>query len=135
MKRRILIAAPILAASALMLSACSVAQVVAPPFAGAIYATPADASGAPSNVALPDWVPADATLIRIKTDETKHASIMTFTVTTPAPIGQPCSADMSAQLPQLIESWWPPTVPAEGVTCSGAWHIFTPANYVYAWTP
>ncbi|CAN5291225.1 hypothetical protein BH09ACT6_BH09ACT6_13770 [soil metagenome] len=134
-KRRLLIAAPMLAAVAMLLPGCAIAQVVAPPFASAIYATPADAAGAASNVALPDWVPADATLIRIKTDETKHASIMTFTVATPAPIGEACSAEMTARLPQLIESWWPSTVPTEGVTCSGAWHIFAPANSVYAWTP
>lgn len=151
MKRRLLIALPVFVASALLFSGCGLGNIVTPPVVAGIYATTADAAGAPSEVAVPAWVPADASMIRIKTDKAKGASILTFTVpqpaapegsdpaTTPAPpvtpIGDPCSAEMSAKLPLLEDSWWPQLIPAEGVTCSGNWHIFIAGTQFYAWSP
>ncbi|GGF19788.1 hypothetical protein GCM10011399_11760 [Subtercola lobariae] len=142
MKRRLLIGLTLSAASAFLLSGCAVANVISPPFAAAIYATPADAAGAADAVAIPGWVPADATNIRIKTDETKHASIVMFTPTATPPTFTACDpatdpqVDQNSKAPALDETWWPQAInPGTGVTCFGPWHLFGQDGAYYGWTP
>jgi hypothetical protein len=140
-RRRLLFALSITVTSAALLSGCAIANVVSPPFAAAIYATPADAANVTSSVALPAWIPADAMNIRIKTDETKHASILMFTATATAPVFTDCSPDKDPDAQQnsaagLDETWWPQAIdPTVTVVCNGAWHIFGQAGFYYAWTP
>jgi hypothetical protein len=132
-KRRLLIGLSISAASAFLFSGCAVADVVSPPFAAGIYATPADASGAPSAVALPSWIPPTATMIRIKTDETKNASILTFSLDPVVMVGPACPQNLAKQ-PQLNETWWPQTLPTDGYTCIDNWTINLIDGKYYAWT-
>ncbi|RFA19373.1 hypothetical protein B7R25_12165 [Subtercola boreus] len=137
---------PIIALGTLMLSGCGVANVISPPFASAIYATPADAAGAAETVALPSWVPADATFIRIKTDETTKASIMMFSPGATPPTFTACdpasdpqvdqSKSTGAMTAELAETWWPQKL-NDGVVpvCAGVWHLFGQDDHYYAWTP
>ena len=141
MKRRLLIGISISVATATLLSGCALANVVSPPFAAAIYATPADAAGAAPAVAIPSWVPADATNIRIKTDETKNATIIMFTPTATPPTFTTCDpatdpqVDQSSTAAALDETWWPQTIDPASVTCSGPWHLFGQNGLYYGWTP
>ena len=130
-----------LAAASLAFSGCAIQQVVAPPFAAAIYATPADAAGADASVALPSWIPADATQIRIKTDETKNASILMFAPGPTAPTFTGCDPASDPEVDAtttagLDESWWPQAL-NDGivVVCTGKWHLFGQNGAYYAWTP
>jgi hypothetical protein len=152
LKRRLLLAAPLLAVIPALLSGCTLANAINPPIDSAIYATVPDAKGADPTVALPDWVPADAAMIRMTVDTVDLEKIMTFTVpqpplpegadpaTTPpppvAPIGTECPAAIAAHRPTLDDSWWIPTIAPDAViTCSGDWHIIIAGLRVYAWTP
>ncbi|UFS59400.1 hypothetical protein [Subtercola endophyticus] len=127
-------------AASSLFSGCAIANVVAPPFQAAIYASPADAAGVTGAVALPSWVPADATNIRIKTDETKNATILTFSPGATPIQYTPCAAGSDPTVKQnttagLDETWWPQSVDPAGVVCTGAWHIFPLNGAWYGWTP
>ena len=132
MKRRLLVAVPMIAATVLLLSGCGVANVITPPYTSAIYATVADGAGADQSVAIPSWVQADATYVRIKTDVTHNASIMTFSTPAPTSAGAPCE---NTNLPSLNETWWPLTLPTDGISCNGTWHFFASGNQYFAWSP
>jgi hypothetical protein len=145
-KRRLLVALPLIAASVSLLSGCGVANVITPPYASAIYATAADGAGADASVAIPSWVPADATFIRVKTDQTHNASILMFTPTATPPTFTGCDAASDPELDQtkntgaltaeLGETWWPQQLnEGVGIVCSGAWHIFGQDGKYYGWTP
>jgi hypothetical protein len=133
-KRRLLVAAPVLALTAL-LSGCTLANAINPPIESAIYATQPEAAGASSSVALPDFVQADATTIRIKTDTADNTKILGYSIPAPlaAPIGTECA---EASTPALDDTWWVESVPTDAaITCSGAWHIYVVGQTVFAWTP
>jgi hypothetical protein len=133
-KRRLLVAAPVLALTAL-LSGCTLANAINPPIESAIYATQPEAAGASSSVALPDFVQADATTIRIKTDTADNTKILGYSVPAPlaAPIGAECA---SASMPALDDTWWVESIPTDAaITCSGDWHVYVVGQSVYAWTP
>jgi hypothetical protein len=133
-KRRLLVAAPVLALTAL-LSGCTLANAINPPIESAIYATQPEAAGASSSVALPDFVQADATTIRIKTDTADNTKILGYSVPAPlaAPIGAECA---SASTPGLDDTWWVESIPSDAaITCSGDWHIYVVGQTVFAWTP
>ncbi|RFA10016.1 hypothetical protein B7R54_12980 [Subtercola boreus] len=141
-----LVALPVVAVSVSLLSGCGVANVISPPFASAIYATTADAAGADSSVAIPAWVPADATFIRVKTDQTHGASILMFSPAATAPVFTGCDAASDPEVDQaqstgaltnqLSETWWPQKLnDGVGVVCAGAWHLFGQDGKYYAWTP
>ncbi|KJC65182.1 hypothetical protein SAMN06295879_1509 [Agreia bicolorata] len=134
MKRRLLVAAPVLAMTAL-LSGCTLANAINPPIESAIYATQPEASGATGNVALPDFVQADATTIRIKTDTADNTKILGYSIPAPlaAPIGSDCA---SASTPALDDTWWVESIPTDAaITCSGDWHIYVVGQNIFAWTP
>ncbi|MEF2976184.1 hypothetical protein [Subtercola sp. YIM 133946] len=139
--RRVFAVCAIAVVGTSLFSGCAIANVVSPPFAAAIYASPADAAGAASNVALPAWVPADAVNIRIKTDETKNASIMMFQATNTAPTFTGCDAASDPDVKTdataaLNETWWPQAMnDGVGVVCNGPWHLFAQDGFYYAWTP
>jgi hypothetical protein len=133
-KRRLLVAAPVLALTAL-LSGCTLANAINPPIESAIYATQPEAADASSTVALPDFVQADATTIRIKTDTADNTKILGYSVPAPlaAPIGTECP---SASTPALDDTWWVESIPTDAaITCSGDWHIYVAGQTVFAWTP
>jgi hypothetical protein len=133
-KRRLLVAAPVLALTAL-LSGCTLANAINPPIESAIYATQPEAAGASSSVALPDFVQADATTIRIKTDTADNTKILGYSV--PAPLAAPIGAECpSASTPGLDDTWWVESIPSDAaITCSGDWHIYVVGQTVFAWTP
>ncbi|SMQ71795.1 hypothetical protein [Agreia sp. VKM Ac-1783] len=134
MKRRLLVAAPILAMTAL-LSGCTLANAINPPIESAIYATQPEAAGATGSVALPDFVQADATTIRIKTDTSDNTKILGYSIPAPlaAPIGAECA---SPSTPALDDTWWVESIPTDAtITCSGAWHIYVAGQNIFAWTP
>ncbi|WP_147305896.1 hypothetical protein [Subtercola boreus] len=146
MKRRLLVALPVVAVSVSLLSGCGVANVISPPFASAIYATTADGAGADSSVAIPAWVPADATFIRVKTDQTRGASILMFSPTATPPVFTGCDAASDPEVDQaqstgaltnqLSETWWPQALnTGVGIVCAGPWHLFAQDGHYYAWTP
>lgn len=119
------------------LSGCSIGTAVGNSTEAAIYKTPAEAAGVPENLALPGWVPADAAMIRIRTNTSSKASILTFTVAQPitTPIGQACSPEELGKKPSVFDSWWPISLPSEGVACSGEWRIFAVGTQLYGWKP
>lgn len=152
MKRRSLLVVPILIAVATSLSGCSLANAINPPISSAIYATVGEAQSAGSSVAVPGWVPADATIIRIKTDVSHNTKIMTFLVPQPkiaadapagtvaptvaAPIGGECDASISANRPVLDDSWWIQSIaPDAAITCVDGWHVIIQGLRIFAWTP
>ncbi len=152
MTRRSLLVVPLLIAVTTALSGCSLANAINPPISSAIYATVADAAGANSSVAVPAWVPADATTVRIKTDVSRNTKIMTFLATQPAvaadapagtvaptvapAIGGACDAAINANRPTLDDSWWIPEIaPDAAISCINDWHVITNGLRVYAWTP
>jgi hypothetical protein len=133
-KRRLLVAAPILAMTAL-LSGCTLANAINPPIESAIYATQPEAAGASGSVALPDFVQADATTIRIKTNTSDNTKILGYSIPAPlaAPIGTECA---KASTPALDDTWWVESIPTDAaITCSGDWHIYVAGQTVFAWAP
>jgi hypothetical protein len=133
-KRRLLVAAPVLALTAL-LSGCTLANAINPPIESAIYATQPEAAGVTGSVALPDFVQADATTIRIKTDTADNTKILGYSIPAPlaAPIGAECA---SASTPALDDTWWAESIPTDAaITCSGDWHIYVAGQTIFAWTP
>jgi hypothetical protein len=133
-KHRLLVAAPILAMTAL-LSGCTLANAINPPIESAIYATQPEAAGASGSVALPDFVQADATTIRIKTDTADNTKILGYSI--PAPLAAPIGAECAkASTPALDDTWWVETIPTDAaITCSGDWHIYVAGQTIFAWTP
>ncbi|CAD6003997.1 hypothetical protein [Agreia sp. COWG] len=134
MKRRLLVAAPILAVTAL-LSGCTLANAINPPIESAIYATVPEAAAASGGVALPDFVQADATTIRIKTNSETGTSILGYSIPAPlaAPIGAECA---SASTPALDDTWWAQSIPTDAaITCSGKWHVYVAGQTIFAWAP
>jgi hypothetical protein len=133
-KRRLLVAAPVLALTAL-LSGCTLANAINPPIESAIYATQPEAAGVTGSVALPDFVQADATTIRIKTDTADNTKILGYSIPAPlaAPIGAECA---SASTPALDDTWWVESIPTDAaITCSGDWHIYVAGQTIFAWAP
>jgi hypothetical protein len=133
-KRRLLVAAPVLAMTAL-LSGCTLANAINPPIESAIYATQPEAAGATGSVALPDFVQGDATTIRIKADTADNTKILGYSIPAPpaAPIGAECA---SASSPALDDTWWAESIPTDAaITCSGSWHIYVVGPNDNAWTP
>lgn len=150
--RRSLLVVPLLFAVTAALSGCSLANAINPPISSAIYATVADAAGANSSVAVPAWVPADATIVRMKTDVSRNTKIMTFVAAQPAvaadapagtvaptvaaAIGGECDAAISANRPTLDDSWWIQEIaPDAAISCVDNWHVIIDGLRVYAWTP
>ncbi|MEA9986478.1 MULTISPECIES: hypothetical protein [Subtercola] len=133
MKRRVLITLPIVAASALMLSACGIADTISPPIQSALYETTADAAGASGSLVLPSFVEADATQIRLVTLDSRNAAIMTYAVPAVVATGEACTPDQMAKLPVMDQTWWPQALPDHGITCSGDWHLWAAGNQFYAW--
>ena len=134
MKRRLLVAAPILAMTAL-LSGCTLANAINPPIESAIYASVPEADGASSTVALPDFVDPGATGIHIKTNTADATKILAYSVPAPlaAPIGAECA---SVSKPALDDTWWVDSIPDDAaITCSGDWHVYTVGQAIFAWTP
>jgi hypothetical protein len=134
------------------LSGCSLANAINPPISSAIYATVSEAAGANDSVAIPSWVPSDATIVRIKTDVSRNTKIMSFLVPQPAvapdapadtpaptvaaPIGGECDAAISANRPTLDDSWWIQTIaPDAAISCVDNWHVIIDGLRIYAWTP
>ena len=150
MKRRALVAAPLLLALPVLLSGCALANAVNPPVSQAVYATVPDAAKAADTLAIPDWVPADASMIRIKTDLVELDKIMVFTVPAqPLPegsdpnaappqivLGEECKGKAADNRPQLDDSWWISGI-ADGtaISCAGDWRIIVSNQQVWAWNP
>ena len=135
MKKRALLAGLTAAATVVALSGCTLANAITPPVEAQLYSTLADASGAPSSLAVPSWVPADATNIRIKTNTETGDSLMQF-YAAPVSLGGPCDASVASNLPKLDDTWWPQTLPTDGIVCADGWHLFLVNNAQYnAWKP
>lgn len=134
MKARSLSALALLGAASLSLGGCALASAIVPPVEQAIYQTPAEAAGAPAAVTPPAWVPAEAQVIRIKTNTALASTIMTFTLPAqPEPIGGECTLEEREKLPRVDDTWWLHEVPAEGVSCIEGWHVWSNSPQVYAW--
>jgi hypothetical protein len=138
LNRRVLVAASLLVAVPALLSGCTLANAINPPMDSAIYATPADAAHADSAVALPVWMPPDATTIRLTVDLTDLSKIMTFSMPgPPGEMGHECPPAIAKNTPALDDSWWIPTIATDTkITCAeDGWHLIVVGTQVYAYTP
>lgn len=107
---------------------------------GMRFATAADAStrGEPTWV-LPDWVPKDATDVRIKARTDGGARLLRFTLGATPLDGPQCSAGTpSKRMGTALEAkWWPAgTGSEERPECRGAYRyqVTVRGKEVYAWT-
>ena len=136
MTRRALLAGIAAAVTVAALSGCTLASAITPPVESALYPTTADVGGKNGTIPIPSWVPADAVNVQIKKNNETGASIMQFAELTPTAIGAACDASIAGNLPVLDDTWWPQTLPTEGVTCVDGWHVFVLGGIQYfAWTP
>ncbi|ARJ04672.1 hypothetical protein GCM10010988_37670 [Cnuibacter physcomitrellae] len=137
-RSRVAAAAFIAAGVAVVVNGCTLLEAVDPPIKSAIYGTAAEGKASGASIAVPGWVPDDATMVRMKANDDTGAELMQFSTTSPNPIGAPCSVPASQKPPSLDDTWWVETLPAdEYVVCQDDWYLFTPnsgATY-YAWVP
>ncbi|MER5733296.1 hypothetical protein ABT084_34040 [Streptomyces sp. NPDC002138] len=99
------------------------------------FATAADApkKGDPAFV-LPDWIPQDATKVKVKAHTTGKAKLIRFTLG-PTPLGGPQCAGAPAQpAPKLGAKWWPKDAGQAHPECRGHYQVVVRGGKVYAWT-
>ncbi|SDY43047.1 hypothetical protein [Herbiconiux ginsengi] len=134
MKRRALLAGLAAAGLVATLSGCTLANAITPPIETAVYATTPDSRAAGATLPLPSFVPDDAVMIRIKENSETGDAILVFGDGAPEPIGAPCDASEADSAPALDDTWWPQSIPTDGVTCIDGWHIFVlSATQFYGW--
>lgn len=108
------------------------------PVSTGVYGTAAEAeaatiaSTADSAFELPPWLPRDATNIRFKANTSGPGAILHFTLVQFAG-GADCTTGTLGAWPDLDDSWWPNTLPTEGLLC-GDWNVVELATEIYAWT-
>jgi hypothetical protein len=150
-ERRMLGALAVAAGAVLVLSACGgpVAQALGRPSPGdaATYATGADAKAAG---ALPEWVPDDATDVRVEARSGGAERIVSLraaladlpatcvAVTAEQPLGpRPVDADPAdfRSVSTLQAQWWPAEVEQRSTTMCGEWWVGEQDGTLYAFTP
>jgi hypothetical protein len=118
---------------ALALSGCSVAGALGPQVESAIWDTSKDMKASGTAVfGSPNFVPDDATVIRVDYDTTNGTAIMTYTSPTHvAP--NTCQKETATPKPTIQDSWWPiDGLPAKSSDCGGGWSAFAIGNQVWA---
>lgn len=107
---------------------------------GRRFATAADApSRGELRWALPDWIPKDATDVRIRARTNGEARLIRFTLGATPLDGPQCTAGTpkKAGKPVLAAKWWPGDIRAEErPECRGAhqYQVAVRGKRVYAWT-
>ncbi|HEV7948359.1 MAG TPA: hypothetical protein VGP24_01205 [Glaciihabitans sp.] len=82
--------------------------------------------------APPEFVPADATALRMRITTNGPSHILRFS--SPAPLdAQLCTPGPLTGEPPLDSTWWPIDVPADGTVCD-TWQVFDQGGTTYAWT-
>lgn len=125
-------AVPLVAA----LSGCSVVAAFTPHVEPAIYDTVKDYKTASNaTVAVPSFLPDDATVIRVDYDTQSGEAIMTYTSAKQlAP--NVCTKVTTAPRPTIQDSWWPTTgIPEKVSLCPGDWSVFAVGSQLYAARP
>lgn len=111
------------------LSGCAVMDAVASHEREQVFATHGDATAA--EVELPGFVPEDSTSIRMRTSTASSAELVRFT--TAEPLASPdCEPGALSGPPLLDTTWWPTTVPDDGMVCAD-WQVFERDGAHYAW--
>lgn len=133
-RSRIAAAAFIAAGVAVVVNGCTLLEVVDPPIQSAIYTTGADGKSASATVTIPSWVPDDAQMVRIKTNNDSGATILEFTVVTVPPLGGACDVAPSQNVPQLDDTWWVQQLPADdGVICWEGYYVWANGTTYFAY--
>jgi hypothetical protein len=126
---RILAALFIASIGAGALSGCAVVDAVATHEREQVFATKGEATAA--EAALPDFVPEDSTGIRMRTTTAGPDELVRFT--TAEPLASPdCVPGTLTGPPLLDTTWWPSTVPEDGMVCA-SWQVFERDGAHYAW--
>jgi hypothetical protein len=126
---RILAALFIASVAAGALSGCAVVDAVATHEREHVFATHGDAAAA--EVELPSFVPDDSTNIRMRTTTSGPDELVRFT--TAEPLASPdCEPGTLTDAPLLDTTWWPTTVPDDGMVCA-SWQVFERDGAHYAW--
>jgi hypothetical protein len=112
------------------LSGCAVMDAVATHEREQVFATHNDATAA--DVVLPGFVPDDSTSIRMRTTTSSSAELVRFSTAEPFTSSQ-CEPGALGGEPPLDTTWWPATVPEEGIVCAD-WKVFEQDGAVYGWT-
>jgi hypothetical protein len=120
-------------ALALALSGCSALSAFEPHVQSAIFdsAKEMKASGTAA-FGSPDFVPDDATIIRVDYDTQDGSAILTYTSKTLLAPGT-CPKQVPTAKPTIQDSWWPVEgIPATSAGCSGGWSAFAIGSQVWA---
>ena len=120
-------------ALALALSGCSVITAFEPHVSSEIYDTAKDMKAANTAVfGSPEFVPDDATIIRVDYDTQDGSAIMTYTSKTHVAPGT-CAKEVPVPKPTIQDSWWPVDgLPAKAGDCGGGWSGFAIGDQVFA---
>jgi len=119
-------------AVAVTLTGCSVISAFTPHVDSAIYADAKEfAASTTSAFGSPTFIPDDATTIRVDYDTQGTGAILTYTSATHFKAGM-CTAAAKVKKPDIQDSWWPVTPPADGVSCPGGWTAFNVGDQIYA---
>jgi hypothetical protein len=126
---RILAALFVASVAAGALSGCAVVDAVTTHEREQVFATHGDAAAAEAE--LPGFVPDDSTNIRMRTTTSGPDELVRFT--TAEPLASPdCEPGTLTDPPLLDTTWWPTTVPDDGMVCA-AWQVFERDGAHYAW--
>ncbi|WP_025156682.1 hypothetical protein [Leifsonia aquatica] len=122
--------------AALALSGCSVIAAFAPHVDAQIYDSAKEMKAAKtSTFGSPQFVPDDATIIRVDYNTETGAAIMTYT--SPTLLAKDvCSGEVATPKPGIQDSWWPiDGAPEKASKCPGGWSAFAIGQQVYAALP
>lgn len=133
---RTVLAVPIIAAATLALTGCGVIDAVSSGFTNNVESRYYDYEDLNQNADLvfrdAEWVPSDATSIGVRYFTDKPGNTLSFSSTEGVGASD-CEPGALTGTPALEASWWPSSVPDEGMTC-GEWQVFESDGTWHAWT-
>jgi hypothetical protein len=80
----------------------------------------------------PPFVPTDATDVKMRMITNGPGEILRFT-TASALDAEACAPGELDGAALLESTWWPATVPTEGLVCDSDWQVFQIDGHTYAW--